>query len=104
VAVTPELAALVEARMRSALKGVGKRVGQVTVRLHRPPDAAEGLWTCHVLVDLRPSGGLGLGENAAQLVTAIDRASRRAGAAASAELARRRITRPDRPLVHAMMM
>jgi hypothetical protein len=61
----------------------------VTVRLHvaaGPEDAV----TCHILVELHPSGGLGIGEAASNLTTAIDRAAQRARDAVARELERRR--------------
>lgn len=103
VEVTPDLRFQVERRILSGLERFGRRVGTVTVRLQRPVDGAGGLWTCHILVDLHPSGGLGLGETAPELLAAVDRASERVGAAAARELARRHARRDGRASGYAML-
>jgi len=87
VEVTPEVHSHVERRLLPALQTFGKRVGRVTIRLH---GAEDGVATCHILVELHPSGGLGVGEAASNPATAIDRAAQRAHDVVARELARRR--------------
>ena len=77
-----------EGRLRSSiddeLSGVlgafGGRIGEVHVRLY--PKAREtGLFTCHIRVDVLPSGGVALGERAADLETAVARTAAELGPA-----------------------
>jgi ribosome-associated translation inhibitor RaiA len=90
VEITPALQAQVAGQALAALGRFGGRIGRVTVRLHAPSNEAGELAICHVLVDIHPSGGLGVGEAAPSLDAAADRALGKAGAAVSAQLMRRR--------------
>jgi ribosome-associated translation inhibitor RaiA len=89
VEVTPEVHSPVERRVLPILETFGRRVGRVTVRLHGA-GAEDAVTTCHILVELHPSGGLGIGEAASNPATAIDRAAQRARDAVTRELVRRR--------------
>jgi len=62
----------------------------VTVRVHALLGTEDAMTACHILVDLHPSGGLGIGAAAPNVETTIDRAAERAGGAVRRELARRR--------------
>lgn len=90
VEITPELYSHVKSRMESALGALGVQVGRITVRLHAPAGTEDAITTCHILVELNPSGGLGTGEAAPKPTTAIDRAAERASHAVRRELERRR--------------
>ncbi len=96
VEITQDLFSQIEAQLLSTLERFGRRVGRVTVRLHRPADDGGTLCTCHVLVDLHPVGGLGVGEHAPGVMAAVERASERAGTAVASELTRH--DRPARPV------
>jgi ribosomal subunit interface protein len=90
VEITPEVHSHVERRLLPTLEPFARRVGRVTVRLHVAAGAEDAVTTCHILVEFHPSGGLGIGEAASNLATAIDRAAQRARDAVARELARRR--------------
>lgn len=87
VEITPDLYSRVERRVLSALRRFGRRVRRMTVRVHA--GTGDTMTSCHILVELNPSGGLGLGETAPDLETAIDRAAERVGGVVGLELARR---------------
>jgi len=89
VEITPELHAQVARQTLAALGRFGGRLGRVTIRLHPPSGAAGELAICHILVDIHPGGGLGVGDAAPSLEAAADRALGRASAAVSDELTRR---------------
>ncbi len=89
VEVTRDLSSDVARRALSALGGFGKRIGRVTVRLHAPASGAEALVTCHILVDIHPSGGIGIGHTAPSLESAVDGALARALGATDHELEQR---------------
>ena len=89
VEITPELYSHVEGRVLSSLGTLGRQVGRVTVRVHAPAGAEDAITSCHILVEIHPSGGLGMGDTAPNVEMAIDRAAERAGVAVRRELARR---------------
>lgn len=89
VEMTPDIHSQVERRILRTLEDFGKRVGRVTVRLHVAVGGENAVTTCHILVELHPSGGLGIGETGSTLATAVDRAARRASDAVARELTRR---------------
>lgn len=92
VEITPELHAHLERQLESSLGDLGALVGRVTVRFHAPVGTEDAITTCHILVELRPSGALAIGESALRPETAVVRAAERAGR----ELARRRGLAPSR--------
>ncbi len=87
VEMTPDLYSRVERRVLSALRRFGRRVTRTTVRVHAGTE--DTMTSCHILVELQPSGGMGFGESAPDLETAVDRAAERVGGAIGRELARR---------------
>ncbi len=100
VEITPELHAQVARQALAALGRFGGRIGRVTVRLHAPSGGADELAICHILVDIHPCGGLGVGDAAPSLEAAADRALGRASAAVSDELTRRRWLREQGSLAY----
>lgn len=87
VEVVDELRELVEARLLRDLRPYAGRIIAAHVRLWVPTEG-DGPAICHVRVELRPSGGLALGETGSSLATAIGRATERMGMALGAQLAR----------------
>ena len=87
VEITPDLYSHVERRVLSALRRFGRRVRRMTVRLHA--GTGDAMTSCHILLELHPSGGLGIGEAGPDLETVIDRAAEGAGGALGRELGRR---------------
>jgi ribosome-associated translation inhibitor RaiA len=102
VEITPELYSHVEGQVLSTLGTLGRQVGRVTVRIHAPAGAEDAMTACHILVELHPSGGLGIGDAAPNVETAIDRAAERAGGAVRRELARRRGLPDGRSLAYGL--
>lgn len=100
VEITPDLQAQVARRALAALGRFGRRIGRVTVRLHAPSGGADALTICHILVDIHPSGGLGVGDAAPSLEAAVDRALERTSGAVSHELKRRRQLPEQRSLAY----
>jgi ribosome-associated translation inhibitor RaiA len=86
VEITPELRSHLERQLESSLGSLEMLVARVTVRLHAPAGTEDAVTTCHILLELRPSGAVGIGESALKPQTAVDRAAERA----RQELARRR--------------
>ena len=66
----------VGARLRTELEPFAAGIVVVHARLWSAP-GGEGPAICHVRVDLRPSGGIALGEIGADVPTAVARAGRR---------------------------
>ena len=87
VEVVDELRDLVEDRLVRDLRPYARRIIATHVRLWVPMEG-DGPAICHVRVELRPSGGLALGETGSSLATAIGRATARMGSALGAQLAR----------------
>jgi hypothetical protein len=90
VDITPRLSGQVRRGLESAFANLPGQIGRVMVRIHAAPAAQDGITTCHVLVDLVPGGGVGLGVASPHVETAVERAFERVAVAASRELARRR--------------
>jgi hypothetical protein len=86
VEVGDGLRRLVEEALRAPLQPYGGRVALAHVRLWVPADG-DGPGTCYIRVDLRPSGGVALGETAPDLAKAVRRAAGRVGAAVGRQLA-----------------
>ena len=87
VQIVDELRRLVEGRLWTGLEAHAGRIVVAHVRLWVPTDA-DGPVICHVRVELRPSGGLALGETGFDLDTAVARATERVRAALGAQLTR----------------
>jgi ribosome-associated translation inhibitor RaiA len=87
VQVVDELRHLVEKRLRTDLRSYARRIVVAHVRLWVPTEA-DNPAICHVRVELRPSGGLALGETGSDLRTAVARAVERMRIALGAQLAR----------------
>ena len=104
VEITPELYSHVEGRVLSTLGTLGRQIGRVTVRVHAPVGTEDAMTICYILVELHPSGGLGIGDAAPNVETAIDRAAERAGAAVRRELERRRGLPAARSLAYGLEM
>jgi len=102
VDVTQQLRARIEERILAELGQFGRRVGRVTVRLHRPADDGGDLWTCHILVELLPSGGLGLGDTGCGPLGALDRAVGRLATAVALQLSIKRGHRDSRATAYAL--
>jgi len=101
VEITAELREQVVRRTLAVLGRFGGRIGRVTVRLHATYSGAGELAICHILVDLHPGGGLGVGDAALSHGAAVERALGRAGGAVSAQLTRRRRLREQGSLAYA---
>jgi hypothetical protein len=97
VDISEEVKCLVGDRLRRDLRAFAGRIIVARVRLWSPPDANAPV-TCQVRVELRPSGGLALGETCSSLATALDRATRRMKAALAAQL-----PSPGEALAHAWL-
>ncbi len=78
VEVDSRLLSSIDEQLLLALDGLG-RIGHVHVRLSGK--AGEGLLTCHIRVDVLPSGGVALGDSAEDLGGAVTRAAARIGPA-----------------------
>ena len=87
VEIVDELRDLVEERLMRDLRPFARRIVAAHVRLWVPTEDDRPA-ICHVRVELRPSGGLALGETGSSLATAIGRATERMGMALGAQLAR----------------
>ena len=74
----------------------------MTVRVHAPVGTEDAMTICYILVDLHPSGGLGIRDAAPNVETAIDRATERAGGAVRRELGRRRGLPDGRSLAYGL--
>ena len=70
----------VEARLRADLEPFAAGIVVVHARLWVAP-GGQGPAICHVRVDLRPTGGIALGETGADVPAAVARAGRRMAAA-----------------------
>ena len=81
---------------------LGEQIGRVTVRVHAPVGTEDAMTICHILMELHPSGGRGVGDAAPNVRTAIDRAAERAGSAVGRELARRRGLPDGRSLAYGL--
>jgi hypothetical protein len=77
---------LVDGSLRAVLKPYGCRVAFAHVRLWESIDR-DGPTTCHIRVDLSPSGGLALGATAPSLERAVEWAAERVAAAVGSQLA-----------------
>ena len=86
VEITPDLRSHLERQLESLLGALEMLVTRMTVRLHAPAGSEDAVTTCHILLELRPSGTVGIGESALKPQTAVERAAERA----RQELARRR--------------
>lgn len=80
VKVDDGLRAHIEERMRHALGGLERRVQLVHVRLYGQAGGTS-LHTCYIRVEGLPSGGVALGDTAADPGGAVTRAAARIGAA-----------------------
>jgi hypothetical protein len=78
---------LVEHCLWAGLRPHMRRIVAAHVRLWAAP-AGDGPAICHVGVELRPSGGLALGETGSNVASAVGRATERLEAALGAQLAR----------------
>lgn len=78
VDVDSRLRASIDEQLLRALEGLG-RIGHVYVRLYGKP--GEGVQTCHIRVDVLPSGGIALGDSAENLEGAVASAAARIGPA-----------------------
>ena len=87
VKLTRALGDAVQERLRRDLRPYAGRIVVAHVRLWMPSDA-DGPAVCHVRVELRPSGGLALGETGSDAAAAVERASLRMASALRAQLAR----------------
>jgi ribosome-associated translation inhibitor RaiA len=87
VEIADEVRSLVEDRLRRDLRAFAGRIVVAHVRLWAPTDGNAPV-TCHVRIELRPSGGLALGETGSNLTMAVDRASERMKTALGSQLAR----------------
>lgn len=87
VEIVAELRDLIEQRLRRDLRPYAGRIIVAHIRLWVPTEG-DGPAICHVRVELRPSGGLALGEAGSGLATAIGRATERMGMALGARTAR----------------
>jgi ribosome-associated translation inhibitor RaiA len=83
-----ELRDLVEARLRKNLGPYAAQIVVAHVRLWTPMEGDEP-GVCQVRVELRPSGGLALGETGCNLATAVERAADRMKGALAASFARK---------------
>jgi hypothetical protein len=97
VEISEEVKSLVGDRLRRDLRAFAGRIIVARVRLWSPPDGNAPV-TCQVRVELRPSGGLALGETCSSLPTAVERATGRMKAALRAQLAS-----PGAALSHAWL-
>jgi hypothetical protein len=86
VEITNGVRRLVDGSLRAALKPYGCRVAFAHVRLWESIDR-DGPTTCHIRVDLSPSGGLALGATAPNLAKAVKWAADRVAAAVGSQLA-----------------
>ena len=84
--VAEETRRLVEERLRTDLGAYRERIVAAQVRL-RTPSHGNAPVTCNVRVDLRPGGGLALGETGSDVTMALGRASVRMKTALGARLA-----------------
>jgi ribosome-associated translation inhibitor RaiA len=91
VEIADEVRSLVEERLRRDLRAFAGRIVVAHVRLWTPTDGNAPV-ICHVRVELRPSGGLALGETGANLTMAVDRATERMKTALGSQLARQGAT------------
>ena len=87
VALTRGLAQAIEERLRKDLRPHARRIVVAHVRLWTPPEGDRPA-VCHLRVELRPSGGLALGEAGLDAAAAVERASLRMTVALGAHLAR----------------
>ena len=85
--IDADLRVLVEHCLRAGLRPHGRRIVAAHVRLWAAP-GGDGPAICHVGVELRPSGGLALGETGSNVASAVGRATERLEAALRARLAR----------------
>ncbi len=76
----------VDARLRADLEPFATGIVVVHARLWVAP-GGQGPAICHVRVDLRPTGGIALGETGADVATAVARAGRRMSEALDQPLA-----------------
>jgi ribosome-associated translation inhibitor RaiA len=75
VEITPELRSHIERQLEPSLGSLEMLVARVTVRLHAPAGTEDAVTTCHILIELRPSGAVGSGESALKPQTALDPAA-----------------------------
>jgi ribosome-associated translation inhibitor RaiA len=94
VEIGDELRAFIEASVWKDLRPFAARIIVSHVRLWHPAEA-EAPAVCQVRVDLRPSGGLALGETAGTPSTAVEKATRRMGRALGRQLGREDGSRPQ---------
>jgi ribosome-associated translation inhibitor RaiA len=87
IEIADPVRSLVEDRVRRALRAFAGRIAGAQVRLWSPMEGNAPV-VCHVRVELRPRGGLALGETGPDLAMAVNRAARRLSAALQARLAR----------------
>jgi hypothetical protein len=78
VEVDGRLRSTIDEQLLRALDGLG-RIGHVYVRLYGR--AGEGLQTCHIRVDVLPTGGVALGDSAEDVREAVEKAAARIGPA-----------------------
>lgn len=94
VEIADDVRSLVEERLRRDLRAFAGRIVVAHVRLWAPTDGLAPV-ICHVRVELRPSGGLALGETGSNLTMAVDRATGRMKTALGSQLARPGATVPQ---------
>lgn len=84
-------------RLHFALGRFASQIGRIVVRLSDANGVRGGIdQCCHISAELRPSGRVVLDQTDADLFTAIDRASERAGHACRREIQRTRQARTGR--------
>ena len=88
VEIVDDLRGLIERRLRRDLLPFAGRIVVAHVRLWVPTEG-DGPAICQVRVELRPSGGLALGETGSSLATAVGKATERMGMALGVQLARK---------------
>lgn len=98
VEITPELREHVMRRLRFALAPFAERIIRVAVKLEHRPGAEDGAAKlCKLLVRLAGIPSVVVGQEGADLITAIDRAADRAGYLVDRRLKRSLATRRERP-------
>ena len=87
VEIAGDVRSFVEDRLRRDLRAFAGRIVFAQARFSLPTDGNAPV-RCHVRVELRPRGGLALGETGSTLTMAVERATERMKAALGARIAR----------------